>query len=226
MWRSEAGPSPSGPTRRLRTRDTDAAALLLQLLRPSPTFRGPPESPPPPPYFPLPSKQASGAQRARGESTRGKNCGSARLPRDERRVRRAGGGGKEERRAVPVILLILARVDLGSLCEFLYVAVLVHVLHGGGVVGRGVLARSPGRGSSGGGALYGAGFKMAAEEIRAPPAPSLYSRPARQSGGLLGGDVALGPARPLPGRAGSERREERGELPRRPRPPMGKAAGG
>src|SRR3712207_7322738 len=59
--------------------------------------------------------------------------------------------------------------------------------------------------------------KMAAEEIRAPPAPSLYSRPARQSGGLLGGDVALGSARPLPGSAGSERREERGELPRRPR---------
>lgn len=96
------------------------------------------------------SPQGSGAQRARGESTRGKNRGSARLPRDEERVRRAGGGGTEEKRVVPVILLILARVDLGSLCEFLYVAVLVHVLHGGGVVGRGVLARSPGRGSSGG----------------------------------------------------------------------------
>lgn len=67
---------------------------------------------------------------------------------------------------------------------------------------------------------------MAAEEIRPPPAPSLYSRPARQSGGLLGGDVALGPARPLPGGAGSERREERGELPGSPRPPVGKAAGG
>lgn len=67
---------------------------------------------------------------------------------------------------------------------------------------------------------------MAAEEIRAPPAPSLYSRHAGQSRGLLCGDVALGPARPLPGGAGSERREERGELPRRPRPPMGEAAGG
>lgn len=86
-----------------------------------------------------------------------------------------------------------------------------------------MLARGAGRG---GGALYGAGFKMAAEEIRAPPAPSLYSRPARQSGGLLRGDVALAPARPLPGGAGSERREQRGELPRGPRPPMGEAAGG
>lgn len=80
-----------------------------------------------------------------------------------------------------------------------------------------MLARSPGRGSSGGGALYGAGFKMAAEEIRAPPAPSLYSRPARQSGGLLGGDVALGPARPCraelgasEGRSGASCRGARG----------------
>lgn len=225
MWRSEAGPSPSGPTRRLRTRDTDAAALLLQLPRPSPTFRGPLESPPPSPTFFFPLSEWGPA------GTRGIDSGQEpwqRAAPEGRKARAArwGRGKRRERRAVPVILLILARVDLGSLCELLYVAVLVHVLHGGGVVGRGVLARSPGRGSSGGGALYGAGFKMAAEEIRAPPAPSLYSRPARQSGGLLGGDVALGPARPLPGRAGSERREERGELPRRPRPPMGKAAGG
>ena len=89
-----------------------------------------------------------------------------------------------------------------------------------------MLARSPGPGGSGGGALYGARFKMAAEEIRPPPAPSLYSRPARQSGGLLGGDVARAPARPLAGGAGSERREERGELPGSPWPPMGEAAGG
>lgn len=89
-----------------------------------------------------------------------------------------------------------------------------------------MLARSSSRGGSDGGALYGARFKMAAEEIRAPPAPSLYSRPACQSGGLLGGDVALGPSRPLPGGGGSKRREERGELPRCPRPPMGEAAGG
>lgn len=67
---------------------------------------------------------------------------------------------------------------------------------------------------------------MAAEEIRPPPAPSLYSRPSRQSGRLLGGDVARAPARPLPGGARSKRREERGELPGRPRPPMGEAAGG
>lgn len=218
---------PPRPTRRLRTRGPDAAALRLQPLRPPfPHRRGPLESSPSVSYFPLLSKLA-GPPRARGESTPGKNVDGAGLSRNEGRARGRKGRKRGEQRAVPVILLILARVDLGSLCELLRVAVLVHVLHGGGAVSRRVLARSSSSGGGGGGgALYGAGFKMAAEEVRAPPAPSLYSRPARQSGGLLGGDVARAPARPLPGGAGSERREQRRQLPRRPWPPMGEAAGG
>lgn len=217
-----ARPLPRGPTRRLRTRATGGAAL-------------PPPTPPPfphprrasrvtPSYFPLVGKLLGSSGHA--ENRLGEIVGAARAAPEGRKARAGPWGRGRAERAVPVILLILARVDLGSLCELLYVAVLVHVLHGGGAVGEWLVARSAGPGGSCGGALYGAGFKMAAEEIRPPPAPSLYSRPARQSGGLLDGDVARAPARPLSGGAGSKRREERGELPGRPRPPMGEAAGG
>lgn len=88
--------------------------------------------------------------------------------------------------ALPVILLVLARVDLGALSELLRAAAhLGCILHGGGK-GGGALRRAAGTAPS------SALRKMAAEQIRAPPAPPLYSRAGGQSAPLS----LLAPQRP------------------------------
>lgn len=85
-----ARPLPRGPTRRLRTRATGGAALPPN-----------PSSLPPPaaglsshPVLLSTSGEATGVQRARGESTRGNSGGSARSSRGTKGARGALGEGK------------------------------------------------------------------------------------------------------------------------------------
>lgn len=83
--------------------------------------------------------------------------------------------------ALPVVLLVLARVNLGALSELLRAAAhLGCVLHGGARAA-GLLRRATKTVKT---AETCTAKKMAAEEIRAPPAPPLYNSAGSQSAPL------------------------------------------